>query len=61
MMYFKCLKETALGAGSISIDLRLQQPWHLHILKPEGITVSKVVSGRELTIAQVQTTAPFLF
>lgn len=33
-----------IDVDSMEMDLRLQQPWQLHILTLEGITVSEVAS-----------------
>lgn len=52
-----------IDVDSMEMDLRLQQPWQLHILTLEGIIVSEVASVSTwvvLTISQVQISL-FLF
>lgn len=36
--------EHIIDVDAIEIDLRLQQPWYLHMLKLEAIIVSEVVN-----------------
>lgn len=54
--------EHIIDVDAIEIDLRLQQPWYLHMLKLEAIIVSEVANvsvWMVLTIGQVQTKAYF--